>query len=364
MDLIDKLRNIGERFTKLKEQVQTEEATKNAFVMPFISALGYDVFNPLEVVPEYTADLGIKKGEKVDYCILKDGEPIIIIECKHWKEELNPHKTQLHRYFHVTNGRFGVLTNGVDYRFYTDLESNNKMDEKPFLEFNLAKITDNVANELKRFQVDNFDAEQIINIASDLKFSKEIKDLLSQELKNPSEDFVKYFATRVYPGRVTSKVLEQFTHLVRNATKNFVNEMISERLQIALHNQEQENEVATPTPEKQQEIEAKQEEENNNGIVTTEEELQGYRIVQAILAENMDVNRVESRDTKSYFGILLDNNNRKPICRLWFNRSTKYVEVFDENRKGEKIPIEQINDIYGIKDKIIQSAMNYDLKEV
>lgn len=81
MDLIDKLKKIGERFEKLKDQVQTEEATKNAFVMPFIAALGYDVFNPLEVVPEYTADIGIKKGEKVDYCILKNGEPIMILEC-------------------------------------------------------------------------------------------------------------------------------------------------------------------------------------------------------------------------------------------------------------------------------------------
>lgn len=367
MDLIDKLRRVGERFTKLKDQVQTEEATKNAFIMPFISALGYDVFNPLEVVPEYVADVGIKKGEKVDYCILKDGEPIIIIECKHWKEKLDPHKTQLHRYFHVTNARFAILTNGADYRFYSDLEDNNKMDEKPFLEFNLAKISENTANELKRFQSENFDAEKIINIASDLKYSKEIKEILSTEFKNPSDDFVKYFASKVYQGRVTSKVLEQFTDLVKHSIKNLINDLINERLQIAINNEEKEEPTETIAGSKTEVIEENtapsQEttvQEEKKGIETTEEELSGFRIVQAILAEHIDISRVAQRDTKSYFGILLDNNNRKPICRLWFNRNTKYIEVFDENRKGQKIVIEQVGDIYNVKDKVIQSAKNYE----
>ncbi len=368
MDLIDKLRRVGERFVKLQDQVQTEEATKNAFVMPFISALGYDVFNPLEVVPEYIADVGVKKGEKVDYCILKDGEPIIIIECKHWKEKLDPHKTQLHRYFHVTNGRFAILTNGIDYRFYSDLEANNKMDEKPFLEFNLTKITEGVANELKRFQVENFDADEIINVASDLKYSKEIKEILSKELKSPSDNFVKYFTSQVYQGRVTSKVLEQFTDLVKHSTKNLINELINERLQIAIQKDDIETSVSNSSNEasdassensKSQET-ATESEEVKKGIETTEEELRGFRIVQAILAEHIDVNRITQRDTKSYFGVLFDDNNRKPICRLWFNRSTKYIEVFDADKKGEKIAIEEIEDIYRVKDKVVQSAMNYE----
>lgn len=354
MDLIDKLRRVSQRFVQLQDQVQTEEATKNAFVMPFISALGYDVFNPLEVVPEYIADVGVKKGEKVDYCILKDGEPIIIIECKHWKEKLEPHKTQLHRYFHVTNGRFAILTNGIEYRFYSDLQANNKMDEEPFLEFNLTNITESTANELKRFQSANFNAEEIINVASDLKYSKQIKEILSKELKNPSEDFVKYFATQVYQGRVTSKVLSQFTDLVKRSTKNLVTEMINDRLQIALEKDD------TDTSNVVESKDTTIQEEDNKGIETTEEELRGFRIIQAILVEHFDINRIVQRDTKSYFGVLLDDNNRKPICRLWFNRSVKYVEVFDADKKGEKILIEEVEDIYTIKDKIVQSAMNYE----
>ena len=193
MDLIDKLKAIGERIAKMKEQVETEEATKNAFIMPFISALGFDVFNPTEVKPKFIADIGTKKGEKVDYCILKEGAPIILIECKHWKENLSHHNAQLRRYFNVANARFAILTNGINYLFFTDLDAQNKMDKKPFLEFNLEKVPEQDSQELKRFQKENFDEAAIINIASDLKNSKQIKELLSNELKTPSEDFIKHF---------------------------------------------------------------------------------------------------------------------------------------------------------------------------
>ncbi|MGB0930010.1 MAG: type I restriction endonuclease [Chitinophagales bacterium] len=355
MDLIDKLKNIGDRFEKLKDKVGTEEASKNAFVMPFLAALGYDVFNPLEVVPEFIADIGIKKGEKVDYCIFQDDVPIIIIECKHWKEQLNPHHTQLHRYFHVTKARFAILTNGAKYRFYTDLEADNKMDDKPFLEFNLVNITENIANELKRFQCQVFDADEIISVASDLKYSKEIKELLTVEMKNASEDFVKFFASKVYNGRLTSKVLEQFTMLVNRATQGWINETINARLQTAIQGQK---EMATSVIE---EVEAvADEEKSKNGIETTEEELKGYRIVQAILAEVLDINRIASRDTKSYFGILLDDNNRRPICRLRFNNNQKYLEVFGEDKKSEKIPIEKVEDIYNYKEHIISGVKLYE----
>lgn len=113
MDFKDQIRQLGERTTKLKEQIATEEATKNAFIMPFIQALGYDVFNPIEVVPEYVADIGLKKGEKVDYAILKENQPILLIECKHWAQKLDIHDNQLVRYFHVTKAKFAILTNGI-----------------------------------------------------------------------------------------------------------------------------------------------------------------------------------------------------------------------------------------------------------
>ncbi|MFT6205197.1 MAG: hypothetical protein ACJA1O_002813, partial [Spirosomataceae bacterium] len=144
MDIHSKLRELAEKVSTLKDRIETEESTKHAFVLPFINILGYDTFNPIEVVPEFTADLGLKKGEKVDYAIFQDDKPILIIECKNWKENLNVHNSQLFRYFHVTQTRFALLTNGIDYRFYTDLEHPNKMDEKPFLEFNILSLKESV----------------------------------------------------------------------------------------------------------------------------------------------------------------------------------------------------------------------------
>lgn len=360
MDFIDRLQDISVRIAKMKEQVQTEEATKNAFVMPFISALGYDVFNPLEVVPEYIADIGTKKGEKVDYCILKEEKPIMIVECKHWKETLDVHKTQLHRYFHVTDSRFGVLTNGLVYRFYADLEESNKMDGKPFLEFSLENINPNLVGELKKFQKDNFDIENILSSASDLKYSKQIKEVLGTELKEPSEDFIKYFASRVYSGRVTSKILEQFGILVKKSAKSLLNEMINERLTNALN-----DEKSKPVAEEESQGEVVEDvlEEVKNGIITTEEEKEGFRIIQAILRKDIDLNRISDRDTKSYFGVLLDNNNRKPICRLHFNGGKKYLGLFDENKKENRVHLETLEQIFNYSEQLLKTALKYDKSE-
>jgi hypothetical protein len=353
MDLIDQLKNIGDRVPKLKPQVETEEATKNAFVMPFISALGYDVFNPAEVVPEYVADLGLKKGEKVDYCIFKDGQPIIIIECKHWREAMDPHNSQLFRYFHVTPAKFAILTNGIDFRFYTDLQESNKMDEKPFMEFSIVGVTESLANELKRFKKENFDVDEIASSASDLKYSKEIKELLNKELNEPSEEFIRHFASQVYSGRLTSKVMEQFEDLVRKSTKTLISELISKRLQSAL---EQEKEDMSQVASKE---EVPQEEIIEEEIETTEEELEAFRIIRAILRKEVEVDRIVMRDVKSYCGILLDDNNRKPICRLRFDGSQKYLGLFDASKNEDRVPIERLEDIYDHSDRLIETVRNY-----
>jgi predicted type IV restriction endonuclease len=353
MDLIDKLEEIASRVKKTKEQVSTEEATKNAFVMPFIAALGYDIFNPTEVIPEYTADIGTKKGEKVDYCINKDGQPIIIIECKHWKENLDNYFGQLHRYFHVTDSKFAILTNGIIFRFFTDLEKQNKMDDKPFLELNLLKINKNLILELKKFQKENFDLEEIISSASDLKYTKLIKGVLSTDLKEPSDKFVKYITDQVYSGRVTSKILTQFKDLVAISSKQVVNELINDRLQSAIKEEEEEK-------VKDELEEAQIEELEDDGIETTEEEWEAFRIIRAIARRKVSANRIAIRDTKSYCGILLDDNNRKPICRLHFNGPNKYIGTFGASKDETKHKIESIEEIYSHQDFILNAIENYD----
>ena len=354
MDFKDLIKQLGDRVTKLKDQIQTEEATKNAFIMPFLQALGYDVFNPTEVVPEFISDIGLKKGEKIDYAIFKDGHPTILVECKHWKENLNIHDGQLLRYFHVSKAKFGLLTNGITYRFYSDLVDANKMDEKPFLEFNIAEIKDNQIEELKKFHKTVFDAESIVNTASELKYTNELKHILQQELINPSPDFVKHFARQVYPSVVTAKVLEQFTNLTKKSIQQHISDLITERLKTALT---KEDEATKQQEAIQAEEQAKLEEVK---VVTTPEELEGFMIVKTILRQKISATRVTYRDAQSYFAILLDDNNRKTICRLYLSGAKKFFVTLDDQKKEVKNAISSLDDIFKHSETLFKIVDNYD----
>ncbi|HEU5375954.1 MAG TPA: type I restriction endonuclease, partial [Ktedonobacteraceae bacterium] len=195
MDFIEVLQNLSSKILKQKNLIQTEEATKNAFIMPFISALGYDVFDPSEVIPEFIADVGIKKGEKVDYAIKQDGKIIMLFECKGCNGVLDDgHASQLYRYFSVTEARIAVLTDGIIYKFYTDIEQPNKMDSRPFMEFNMLDIQEPLVAELKRLTKQAFNLEAILTVASELKYTREIKHILNDQLNAPSEEFVRFLA--------------------------------------------------------------------------------------------------------------------------------------------------------------------------
>ncbi len=353
MDLKDQLKQIGDRFVKLKEQIQTEEATKNAFIMPFLQSLGYDVFNPLEVVPEYITDIGTKKGEKIDYAIFKDNKPTILIECKHWNKNLDLHDGQLLRYFHVSKAKFGILTNGIIFRFYSDLVQPNIMDEKPFLEINLTDLKDSHIEEIKKFHKANFDADSIINNASELKYMNELKQLFQAEVNNPSAELVKHFTKLVYPNMITSKILEQFTSLTKRAMQHHISDLITERLKSALTKEnEAEKQIAAE--------ELVESAENTNKIVTTEEELEAFLIIKTILRQNVTVNRIHYRDNQSYFAILLDDNNRKPLCRLYFNSSKKYIGIFDEQKKETKVELQTLDSLFELTDTLKKATLVYE----
>jgi len=357
MDLIDKIKDLATRIPKQIDHIQTEEATKNAFIMPFISALGYDVFNPTEVIPEFTADIGTKKGEKVDYAIKKDEDIIILIECKWSGADLHQdHASQLYRYFSATEARFAILTNGLIYEFYSDIDEPNKMDSKPFFMFNVLEFQDHQVKELKKFTKSAFSLDDILTTASTLKYTGAIKKILEEELANPSEAFVRFFASKIFDGRLTKPVMDQFTDIVQEARKQFVNDKINERLTSALS--------ANPNSRQKEDstIEIQDNSENNipddNGIVTTEEEIEGFNIVKAILRKTIDVKRITMRDTKSYCGVLLDDNNRKPLCRLRFNYSQKYIGILSQ-KKEEKFDIDSVDDIFNFADQIRATATEY-----
>ena len=353
MDLIDEINALAARVPSLSENIKTEEATKNALIMPFISILGYNVFDPTEVIPEFTADHGIKKGEKVDYALFKDGKPVILIECKNIDANLdNGQASQLFRYFNVTDAKIGLLTNGIVYRFYSDLESSNKMDEKPFLEIDLLNIKESSIKELKRFKKESFDIDTLSTAATELKYTKEIKIIILDEMASPSEDFTRYFAKQVYGGVMTQSRLKSFSDITKNALNQFVNDRINERLTYALGEDK-------PVLEPSDNMEESQSNDNDTktdiDIVTTNEELEGYLIVKAILTEIIDSNRVAKRDVKRYCGVLLDDNNRKPVCRLWFKSKQKYVGIFDDetdSKREVKTPINNLNEIFSLADRL------------
>ena len=361
MDFIDVIKALGEKVSRLKDTIQTEEATKNAFIMPFIAALGYDVFNPLEVVPEYVADLGIKKGEKVDYCIFKDGIPTLIVECKHWKEDLNVHNSQLHRYFHVTTSKFGILTNGIIYKFYTDLIEPNKMDDKPFWEFNITDISEANVFELKKFHKATFNIESVLSTANELKYAREIKRILIDELNSPSEAFVRFFIKQINNSPITAKALEQYTVLVKKSLNQLISELISDRLKHALSS---ETERVNLRERKEEDVTVEPVKQNpDNRINTSELEKEAFYVVRTILRTKMDATRITHRDTQSYFGILLDDNNRKPICRLHLEGTKKYITLFDESKKEIKTEILSLDDIYLYADHLLSTALSYDTKK-
>ena len=351
MDFKDSILNLASRFEKIKDNLLTEEATKTGLIMPFISALGYDVFNPMEVLPEMVCDIGKKKGEKIDYAILFDGQPLILIECKHWQQNLNLHDTQLLRYFTVSKAKFGILTNGVIYRFYTDLIETNIMDKKPFLEINLLDLKDAQIEELKKFHKSYFDVDNILSTASELKYMGELKTIIAKEFDSPSVDFVKIMGKKVYDSTFTQAVVDQFTDLLKRAISSYVNDLISNRLKAAMGNEAAEDapgvpEVATDEPVMQ---EGKQ-------IETTEMELNGFYIVKSILRPVVDVNRIVYKDTMGYFAVNIDNT-RKLVIRFYFNNEDNLrIAFLNDDRKEERIHIDSLDDIYNYADRIIAEA--------
>lgn len=359
MDFIERLNTLSSKVRQQAASIQTEEATKTALVMPFIhTVLGYDVFDPSEVIPEFVCDVGTKKGEKIDYAIMKGGEVQILIEAKKIGEPLHiNHASQLFRYFHVTSARISILTNGRVYKFFTDLDAPNKMDEKPFLEFDLLDMDDHAIPELQKLTKSAFDVDSIINAAGELKYVGQIKREIATQLSQPGEDFVRFFASRVYEGAITQKVRDQFAILTKKAADQFLNDQVNGRLKSAMSG------PAAITPAEAEISEsasvAASEDQEVDRVITTAEELEGFHIVKSIVRTVVDSKRIVQRDTQSYFGVLLDDNNRKPIARLHFNRSQKYLGIFDKDKIETRHPIEHLDEIYSFTEELKSTASQY-----
>lgn len=349
----DSIKNLAARIEQTLKMIQTEEATKHAYVMPFLQILGYDVFNPLEIVPEFTADVGSKEGEKVDYAILIDGRPSMLIECKASNRELDAaNEGQLLRYFHTTEAKFGILTNGVVYKFFTDLAEPNKMDLTPFLVIDLTDPEKINYTELAKFKKESFDAENIRRTAEILKCTGSIRKILADELTTPSEEFVRLIFRKMCPGGTfTEKQKEKLTPLVKAALDTLINEKVKASLDAALKTTADAQEATEAVHETMLGAET--------GVTTTQDEIDAFNIVKAIVSEAVAPDRIVMRDAKSYCAVIFDDNNRKPICRLFFNNPEKRAVVLFDGPQEEKIQLKTANDLFLYKSRLLATAGKY-----
>ncbi len=346
MDFIDKIHELQSHAKKQVEHIQTEEATKTALVQPFINdILGYDIRSIEEVVPEYGANRGGKKDEKVDYAILKEGNPIILIECKCYGTDLNKeHIPQLATYFNFINAKdpkfaenpkFAILTDGIIYRFYTDLVKENVLDDEPFLEFSIKEIRDSTIAELKNFSKP-YDPTAVKDRARELKYMGDIGRLIDREFKDPSPKFVKYFASQVHIGNVTDKVVSQFTKLTKKTLDQYIEDKINYRLDLAKTSEGSVITIHSP--------------EQNIG--SSKEKLEGFYIVKTLLKDLVSPNQIITNDSENSFDILLEGPSQRTICRLYLNDKRKSIGLFDENGKETMTSINSVDDIYKYSDQI------------
>lgn len=362
MDFKDAILQLAERIEKQKEAIQTEEATKTAFIMPMISALGYDVFNPFEVIPEMDCDL-TKKGDKLDYAIMKDDQAILLIECKHCKQNLNLHSTQLSKYYAASNARFGVLTNGIEYRFYADLDKANIMDEKPFLIVNMLDLSDADIERLKKFHKSYYNESEILSTAQELQITIQIKDILTSNFQSPGDEFTRYFVKSLNDGKSSSKLIEQYKPILKKAISTIINDIIAERLNVAIKNEEPQAQDIQQSKHivGEEHIEEKLPEgvvsmDKENGVVTTQEEIDAYNIIRSILRKHISADKIVYKDFKSYFAIGIENASYYWVCRLSFGSRKKAIYFPTEDYKSqEKFDIDNIDGIFECTDKLEQA---------
>lgn len=340
----DDVADLAKRAISAQAVAQTEEATKNAIVMPFLRVLGFDVFDPTQIIPEYVADVGLKKGEKIDYAV-KIGDRIeYLVEAKAVSVSLRDAQySQLFRYFHTCDANIAILTNGLQIWFFTDLEAPNKMDANPFFKFDLLGYDENDLRELEKFHKANFSIDNIKAAASSLKYLRGAMAFIEKQWANPDEEFVRMVARDFYEGQLRASVIETLKPIVKRAFDDLFRQRALKRIDVAFDGGKEES-----LPEV-----------NEAKIETTEEERQAFMIVRAIAAEVVPVSRIAIRDGQSYCAILFDDNNRKPIIRLHFNGKTKFVTVFGADKEGVRHDVAGVEEIFGLASAIRETINSY-----
>lgn len=355
MTLENAIENLQATAEKYRESDLNEAQTDAAFIRPFIAALGYDHKDVFEVVPQYSTAFGDTKKYRVDYAIVLGDLPAILIEVKKQGHPLNDRPDQLAFYMNSTDARFGIYTNGLIYKFFSDLDEEKKMDVRPFMEINLADTDEMSVRALNRFTKDSFNIDRAVEAAGTLKYTRGMRQVLAKQYESPDEDFIQWLGKRVYDGVFNKKVKDHFTPMVRNAFRSFV----TERANMALQSAMKKDIDGSDGPEEEIDEESNSG-ENDKGIETTAEEIEGWMIVKgmigATLRSSIDPSRVRYRDYKGFFKVLLDRKSKQEICRFYFNSSNKKIRVFEREGKQVTHPIESLDDIYRFTDQIKERA--------
>lgn len=316
MGFAEDIAKLSEQVRKRIDNVSGEEATKMALIVPFLNALGYDVYDPSEVIPEYVADFAIKKAgqfEKVDYALAINGSIVMLVEAKAYGHKADAHDGQLSRYFNgLLTTKVAIVANGIDYRFFTDLRDKNLMDKEPFFAFNILEYETKDIENLKFFHRDNFDVTAITNHAEEMVYVKAITQLIGNVLRFPSEGFVRFLITELgtvapgyeIQGRITGKVIEKFKPIIKKSIQGSLVELMTRSLNQEMAQTVESND--TKLDEIDKEIEENEVEEDKVKINTTEEELTAFEKIKLIISTSKSYKfEIQYKDTVSYFGINL-----------------------------------------------------------
>ncbi len=372
MSFKENLQRLAVQILERKGHITNEETTKQALIIPFLQVLGYDVFNPLEIKPEYVSDFGRKKGEKVDYAIFKDGKPIIFIEAKSVTENLNLHGSQLARYFNATpEVKLAILTNGITYKLYSDIDTDNIMDETPFASVDVTELNQNDIEILSKIRKEAFETESIVIFAEELIYTSNINNKLRELFRYPADEFVRYLVKDLSDTKITSNVIERFRPIVKKAISSTLLEIVTEGL---TKEKPEEQDIPVDQLTKDDEPETNDDEDNGSKnkpvVFTSEEELKGFEIIKEILSEHQkDVSNIGYKDTTVYFAVFkrsinywfmrlrLDNQNPFLLTRLPVDQATQFatdckVEAAPKGYGESRIYISGIDDLVKL-DKLI-----------
>jgi hypothetical protein len=341
MGLLDDLRRLSDQVRKRQAFSRGEEATKNALILPFLGVLGYDVFDPTEVQPEYTSDFAKKRAggpsEKVDYALYLGGAPAMFIECKAADVEPHQHGGQLARYFNATPSvKVAVVTNGIRYMFFTDLEEQNIMGDKPFFEFDVLGFSERDAETLEAFTKSKFDPAMVRNRAEDIIYTGKVTHYVNELLRNPSESFTRFLLGEIdiTTGKLTAKRVEKFVPIVRKAIQSTLLDMATRSIKLETNDAPAAPVTPQPVALVAPAAATNSPQEQARGIVTTQEEVDAFEIIRRICGDSSFAEKypVAYRDAASYFGV----NIGKP--KKWFLRL-----FFDGKRKSvvSKVPLDR-----------------------